>query len=98
MTGGGAIYRMRGRVVLRRIGEDRLLVPVSGDAAQASCVFPLNETGVFIWESLTTGQSLENTARAVARTFEVSPEEALADCEEYAKELLTQHLLEVGGP
>lgn len=88
------IYRMQGRVVLRRIGEDRLLVPVSGGIARENCVFPLNETGEFIWERLSHGRSLAETARELAGAFAVSPEAALADCCEYAGELVAQRLLE----
>ena len=87
-------YRMKGRVVLRRIGADRLLVPVSGDAARENCVFPLNETGEFIWERLSLGRSLVETAREVAGVFTISADVALADCRQYAVELVAQQLLE----
>ena len=87
-------YRMKGRVVLRHIGEDRLLVPVSGDAARENCVFPLNQTGEFIWERLSQGQSVEQVAQGLAKVFEVPQAEALADCQAYAGELVSQHLLE----
>jgi len=97
MTGPGT-YRMKGKVVLRRMGEDRLLVPVSGSAAQENCVFPLNETGVFIWERLSVSQPMEEVAQALAQAFAVSVEDARADCREYADALLTQQLLEEGTP
>ena len=91
-------YRIPGRVVLRRIGEDRLLVPVSGCAARENCVFPVNETGAFIWESLTKGRPLDETAAAVAAEFAVSPEDALSDCREFAERLLAQRLIEEAPP
>ena len=87
-------FQIKGRVVLRRIGPDCLLVPVSGGAAPENCVFPLNETGVFIWERLSQGVPLDETARALAETFAVDPAAAQADCREYAGELLAQQLLE----
>lgn len=87
-------YRMKGRVVLRRIGTDRLLVPVSGNAARENCVFPLNETGEFIWERLSLGTPLGATAHDLAGAFAVSPEAALADCREFAGNLVEQQLLE----
>jgi len=96
MMGAGTM-RMKGRVVLRRMGEDCLLVPVSGAAAQENCVFPLNETGVFIWECLSAGQPLETVARELSGAFEVLPDAALADCRAYAEKLLEQQLLEEEG-
>ena len=91
---GEMIYRMKGRVVLRRIGADRLLVPVAGLAARKNCVFPLNNTGVFIWERLSAGQPLGAVAQALTEAFEVSKEEALFDCQKYAGDLVAQQLLE----
>ena len=90
-----ATYRMKGKVVLRRIGEDRLLVPVLGGVAREGCVFPVNATGEFIWDCLAKGRSLETTAAAVAAEFAVAPEAALADCREFAEKLVAQRLLEV---
>lgn len=90
-----ATYRMQGKVVLRRIGADRLLVPVSGDVARESCVFPVNATGEFIWKSLAQGQTLDETAAALAAEFAVAPEQARSDCREFAEKLLAQRLLEL---
>ena len=91
-------YRMKGRVVLRRIGEDRLLVPVSGGAARENCVFPLNETGEFIWDCLMQGRTLDETAAAVAAAFAVASEEARTDCRGFAEKLVSQGLIEEGPP
>lgn len=88
------VFRMKNKVVLRRIGADRLLVPVTGAAARESCVFPINETGEFIWNHLVQGRSLDETAAAVASEFTVAPETALADCREFAEKLVAQRLLE----
>ena len=91
-------YRTKGRVVLRRIGEDRLLVPVSGVAARENGVFPINETGEFMWNCLAQGRTPEETAAAVAAEFAVSPADALSDCREFAERLLAQRLLEEAPP
>ena len=89
-----ATFKMQGKVVLRRIGEDRLLVPVSGGVARENCVFPVNETGEFIWKSLAQGETLDATAQALAAEFAVAPDAALADCREFAVRLAAEGLLE----
>ena len=89
-----ATFTVTGKVVVRRIGADRLLVPVSGDVAREGCVFPINATGEFIWNALAGGRTLAATAAALAAEFAVAPEAALADCREFAGELLVQRLLE----
>ena len=93
----GTTYRTCGKVVLRRIGEDRLLVPVSGDAARENCVFPINATGEFIWAGLAQGRTLDEMAAALAAEFAVAPAAARADCREFADKLVAQGLLEVVG-
>ena len=87
-------FRACGKVVLRRIGADRLLVPVLGAVAREGCVFPVNATGEFIWERLAKGWSLDQIAADVASEFAVAPDAALADCREFADRLVAQRLLE----
>lgn len=96
--GESTTYRMNGRVVLRRIGEDRLLVPVSGAVARENCVFPINETGEFMWARLAKGMPPEEVAQALVRTFAVSAEAARTDCREYVDALVAQRLLERATP
>lgn len=93
-----ATYRMNGRVVLRRIGEDRLLVPVSGDVARENCVFPINETGEFMWARLAKGMPPEEVAQALVRTFAVDAETAGTDCRGFVAALVAQRLLERAAP
>ena len=89
------VYRPVGRVVTRHIGSDTLLVPVSGGAACENAVFPVNGTGLFAWEQLSAGKSIEETAREMSEAFDVETESARADCAELVKDLMDQNLLEV---
>lgn len=82
-------------MVLRRIGEVHLLVPISGEAARSNHIYPLNPTGAFVWERLAAGKTLSETAREVSRAFEVTEEQAEADCREYAGLLVEEGLLEI---
>lgn len=88
-------YQMRGRVVLRRVGQDRLLVPVSALPEHHNRIYPVNESGELIWQSLAGGGTLAEAAAAVTTTFQVEREAALQDCEAFAKELCGAGLLEV---
>jgi len=91
---GEITYRPVGRLVVRRIGKDNLLVPVSGSVARTNAVFPMNDTGLFIWEHLSAGKSVEQTAKDLAAAFSVSIENAEVDCRDYLKKLLDEQLLE----
>jgi hypothetical protein len=88
------IYRPSGRVVTRRIGTDNLLVPVSGGVAKENAVFPVNETGLFVWERLSGGKTVSDTAQQVTEQFAVDLSVALADCNELLLRLIDEKLLE----
>ncbi|HMP72073.1 MAG TPA: PqqD family protein [Kiritimatiellia bacterium] len=87
-------YRVKGRVVLRHIGTDRLLVPVAGEAARSLCVFPVNETGAFFWERLERGVPVSKVGEDVAARFEVDEDSACKDVEAFAVLCCEQGLLE----
>lgn len=94
MENSKTIYRTSGRVVTRRIGSDNLLVPISGGVACENVVFPLNDTGLFVWERLSAGKTLGQAAQDLADRFDVGIDQGLADCEELLERLLAEHLLE----
>lgn len=87
-------YRPAGRVVTRRIGADNLLVPVSGGVARENAVFPINDTGLFIWDRLSAGKTVADTAKELAAHFAVERSQALTDCDELLQRLLDEKLLE----
>ena len=89
------VYHPVGRVVTRRIGSDTLLVPVSGSAASENAVFPVNGTGLFAWERLSAGKSIDETACAMSEMFDVEVELARTDCVDLVKNLVDQNLLQV---
>ena len=95
MSANQTTYRPAGRVVTRRIGEDNLLVPISGGSPGENAVFPVNDTGLFAWERLSTGKTIEETARDMSEVFDVETEAARTDCAELVQTLTEQKLLEV---
>ena len=86
-------YAINGRVVMRTIGEDTLLVPVSGDVAGVR-VFPLNETAEVVWRCLSDGGSVREAAEALMDCYDVSLSEAQTDSEECVRVLLDERLIE----
>lgn len=90
----GVTYRPIGRIVVRTIGDETLLVPVSGPPAGAR-VYPVNPTARVIWDSLSAGEPVSRTAERLVASFDApSMEETLADCEACAKAFVAESLLE----
>lgn len=86
-------YRSGGRVVVRKIGEDTLLVPVSGTAAGGR-VYPVNETALAVWTCLTEGKTVRETAEALMQAYAVLSDEALRDVKATARAFVEEGLLE----
>ena len=86
-------FKPVGRIVVRHIGEDALLVPVSGPAAGGR-VYPVNETAECVWNCLSAGGTIEEAAERLLARYAVTPEEARSDCEACANALLNEGLIE----
>lgn len=87
-----ARYEVHGRIVIRRIADEVLLVPISGPAAGA-CVYPVNPTALSVWECLAGGGTISEAAERLVRQFGAPPEQALRDCEDCAGAFLAESLL-----
>jgi hypothetical protein len=87
-------YRTCGRVVVRSIGDETLLVPVNGPPAGAR-VYPVNPTALAVWRCLAAGGSVRQAAGVLAQRFAVpSFRQALTDCESCAQAFVEESLLE----
>ncbi len=89
-------YVVNGRVVVRRIAEDILLVPISGPAAGA-CVYPVNPTALAVWECLSAGGTLAEAAERLVRQFGATPAQSLEDSAACAESFLAESLLREAG-
>ena len=79
--------------ILRQIGDDYIIVPVGKAALSFNGMITVNETGAFLWEQLVKGTSKEELLRTVVETYEVAPEEAERDIEEFLDALYTNDIL-----
>lgn len=93
MSGYDTRYRVCGRVVVRTIGDQTLLVPVGGASAGA-CVYPVNETALLVWRCLSEGGTIREAAGMLTERFEVAMEEAMSDAAECARAFMEDLLLE----
>lgn len=75
-------------VTWRKTGEEAVILNL-----ETSEYFSANETGTFIWELLSAGQSPEKIPAALAEEFDISPERAAEDTAEFLEELTSLKLL-----
>ncbi len=65
---------------------------------QQSCSYTLNTVGTLIWRLLDGQHTPDAIAQAVCELYEVEPEQALQNIEQFLNELRDQHLLNENTP
>jgi len=73
-------------------------VPLASRGAEIDSIFNLNGTGSFIWERIDGANSGADLVSQVTAEFQVSAEQASADCEEFLAQLLEVKAIEFASP
>jgi len=74
-----SLQKIKTGFVTREVGNELVLVPLTGNVAQMSELFTMNETGRFIWENINDDTTIEVLAEKMVEAFEVSSETARRD-------------------
>ncbi len=69
--------------VAREVGDELVVVPLSGNVAQMNELFTLNETGKFIWENVVEGRSVDELAVLMTECFEIDKATAERDVDAF---------------
>jgi hypothetical protein len=78
---------LKPQFVSREVGNELILVPLTGNIAQMNEMFSLNETGKTIWENMDQVESLEQLKQIVLDNFEIDNETAENDIEKFLVQL-----------
>lgn len=81
------LSQLKSRFVAREVGKELVLVPLSGNVAQMTSLFTLNETAKFIWENLNDTSTIEDIQSLMLAEFEVDEATAKADIEAFLNRL-----------
>ena len=79
--------KIKKELIQREIAGDTILVPVGKTVYDSNGLFVLNELGAFIWEILPKAETEAEICEAILAEYEVSPEEAARDVEEFLQDL-----------
>jgi len=80
-------WKRNPNVVARRIGADTILVPTGRDLVDQRCLFTLNDTGTFVWETLARPRTAGQIHEALLAEFEVEDDQARADLDRFLARL-----------
>jgi hypothetical protein len=88
------VYKKKSEIVSRQIAGETMLIPVMGKIADMQKIFAMNAVGEFIWMRLDGKEDLGKISEAISSSFDVSQQQALAEAEEFVRELLQEDLIE----
>jgi len=74
-----SLQKIKKSFVTREVGNELVLVPLTGNVEQMNELFTMNETGRFIWKNINDDTTIEELAEKMVEDFEVSPEMARSD-------------------
>ena len=88
------MYRPAIDVVVRRVGDESVVVPIRNRASDLDSLFTLNEVAARIWELLDGRRPLGTVVETICEEFEVTPDVAAKDAADLIRTLEEMHLVE----
>ena len=73
----------RGEFVTREVAGETLVVPIRAGVGDLDAIYTVNEVGAAIWRLIDGRRTVDDIALEVVRAFEVEPEQARRDVEEF---------------
>lgn len=78
----------------REIAGSYIVVPIGNAGKDFNGMITLNESGSFFWDCFQNDITVEDAVRAVTDAYEVDPQTAKKDVENFVEMLKTNNLLE----
>ncbi|CAK8717302.1 Coenzyme PQQ synthesis protein D (PqqD) [Candidatus Electronema halotolerans] len=87
------VFRQAENIVTRKVMDETLLVPISGELASMDNLYTLNETGAFIWQALDGSRSLAAIGSMLEQQYDAPAAVIEADMLEIADGLAEAGLI-----
>lgn len=87
------IYKVRDNIVLRKIADEHVLMPIMDSLAEEPKLYGLNKLGHFIWNKIDGKTSLEQILNAILDRFATEREPAEKDLCVFIERLLHNNLI-----
>ena len=94
-TGNQQSFVRSQSVVARVVAGETQIVPVRAKVGDLASIYSFNGTASLIWKLLESPRTVAELAQAVARDYEVEPEQAEQDVVEFLDEMKAVGLVEV---
>lgn len=86
--------KIKDTFILRNIAGSNIVLPSGTSSESFSGMMTLNETGVFLWNTLQKDISIDELINAMLSEYNVSADQAKEDAYEFVKSLRSAGVLE----
>jgi len=93
MSDSSQCFVKESNFVTREIAGETIVVPIRGRTGDLDSIFTLNEQGTLIWNLLDGRTSVSQIVEAIAKTYEVTEDEAARDTIDFLSLLETAGLI-----
>jgi len=83
---------LKRKYVTRPVGDEMVVVPLSGSVAQMNTLYTLNETGKFIWENTDENATIDSIAVLLTKNFDIDAETAKTDIQSFLDDIFSKLL------
>jgi len=89
-------FKVKEQTVLRKVGDDYMIVPISGTLSSKGALFQLNETAADIWKFINEEKetTIEQINNYICKLYKVTVLDVQQDTESLIKLFLEKNLLE----
>lgn len=95
MYKSGSIYKVRSeKVVVRKVGNEMVIVPLVNSVADMTKVLTLNETGAAIIEALDGQRTISQVEAQLISVFDVQSDILAADLQNFILDALAKGIIE----
>lgn len=74
--------------ILKHVGDEYMIIPLTGTGINMTKTFNINETGAFIYRGLEDGKNTEEIAKDMIKDYSIDLETALNDVKEFINILI----------
>ena len=86
--------KIKKEMILRKIGNDVILVPIGSALMEHIGLFMLSDSARFLWESLPSADSIEALAKMLFDEYDVTEAQALADTKAFVDMLVELDIID----
>lgn len=87
------VFQHADNIVTRKVMDETLLVPISGELASMDNLYTLNETGAFIWQAMDGTRNLAEIGEMLEQQYDAPAEVIAADVLEVVNGLVEAKLI-----